>query len=197
VGVDELKQKARDRRGRRFRIWLTTLSWSMPVVAFTGFFSVWHNLSTTTKTAPHSFTSPSAINTQTTGSTTPVLFKIGSRGPQVMTIQEQLSELGYFNHSLTKYYGSVTADAIKSFQTDNGLSGTGQVDSETLRVLQQAVKSNRTSAVTSTGSIHSSDTSGTRATQSPIIGSPGSADTGTGSVAPSQQQIPDTTSGAS
>lgn len=106
--VQRQKQLAKKRRERKFHTRLMTLSWSLPVIAFGSFFTVWHEISSalnksTSQSAKSVTSKPAAVAT-----TNPVLLKIGSRGTQVSTIQEQLSQLGYFNHAVTQYYGDVT-----------------------------------------------------------------------------------------
>ena len=184
------KQIARERREKKFRLWLTTLSWTLPVVAFGSFFSLWHSVSSavnspakakpTTAGTIHPARNVKSDDTQSTKSVVPsVLFKIGSRNPQVKVIQQQLYELGYFNHVITDYYGPVTAQAVESFQISQHLNATGEIDSATLTALQQAVKHYQTSNLTS---------------QSP---SEGSETPSISSVGPSQQYIPQTRSSAS
>lgn len=64
--------------------------------------------------------------------TAPVVYKTGSQGDMVKTIQTRLKELGYFLEDITGYYGDVTADAVKSFQKQAGLTQTGKTDETTL-----------------------------------------------------------------
>ncbi len=45
----------------------------------------------------------------------------GDRGNNVVQLQKRLSELGYFSGAATGYFGTVTADALKEFQAQNGL----------------------------------------------------------------------------
>lgn len=59
----------------------------------------------------------------------------GDDGDDVTRLQERLKELGYFNRSATGKYRSITANAIKKFQKQNGLESTGTADVETQRVL--------------------------------------------------------------
>jgi hypothetical protein len=209
---NDKKQLARQRRERKFRIWLTTLSWTMPAVAFGGFFSIWHNISSAV-TSPvqsgatnQSTNSVSSANTQSVKKSAPsVLFKVGSTGSQVSIIQEQLQELGYFNHTVTETYGSVTAQAVKSFQADHNLTVTGTIDEATLNALKQAVKSQKQSQlVTQSGTSQTSDGSGSGSASS-SSGSSSQSDSGSqaiqqfspGTVGQSQQGSPQTSSTAS
>ena len=53
----------------------------------------------------------------------------------VLDIQTKLHELGYFAIDPTGYFGDYTVDAIKAFQEANKLTVTGELDAETLAVL--------------------------------------------------------------
>jgi peptidoglycan hydrolase-like protein with peptidoglycan-binding domain len=193
LNSNEQKQIMRKRREKNFRLWLTTLSWTMPVIAFGSFFSVWHNISNTVNPTIKSKPSVSVvthhpIDHQLAKSVTPsVLFKIGSRSPQVSAIQDQLYELGYFDHVITEYYGPVTAQAVESFQLAQHLNATGKIDSSTLNALKQAVKLNQTSNLVSSSAPSSA---------SQTIPQPGSSQSPS-NVAASQQSIPQTSSSAS
>lgn len=226
---NNLKQRARARRERKFRRRLATLSWTLPVVAFGGFFSIWHNVSAAvtppakakpnvavvTKHPKHNTTT--SVHAQASKSITPsILFKIGSKGPQVSVIQEQLSELGYFHHVITEYYGPVTSHAVESFQTAQHLPATGEIDSATLTALQKAAKhhqttslvrsspssapvtsnSKHTSAVSTVSSHHSSSISANSAPKSTQTNQQTTAPSKS-TAAVSQQSIPQTSSSAS
>ena len=46
------------------------------------------------------------------------LLKLGSSGSEVREIQSRLKDLGYFKYpNITGYYGTITRDAVKAFQT--------------------------------------------------------------------------------
>ena len=53
----------------------------------------------------------------------------------VLDVQTKLVELGYFGIDPTGYYGDYTVDAVKEFQRNNNLEVTGELDAETLAVL--------------------------------------------------------------
>ncbi|WP_443080698.1 L,D-transpeptidase family protein [Streptomyces sp. PTD5-9] len=59
------------------------------------------------------------------------LLASGSQGRQVRELQARLRQIGHFNRSPTGYYGTVTADAVRSFQTKRGLTATGRTDTLT------------------------------------------------------------------
>jgi peptidoglycan hydrolase-like protein with peptidoglycan-binding domain len=67
--------------------------------------------------------------------------KIGSRGSKVSQLQTNLKLLGYFTYpNVTGYYGTITADAVRRFQKDNGLPATGSADETTLARIADAAK---------------------------------------------------------
>lgn len=66
------------------------------------------------------------------------LLKKGSRGSEVTTVQITLKELGYFNYTkATGYYGSITANAVKKFQKDYGITSDGIVGKSTRNMLKE------------------------------------------------------------
>lgn len=64
----------------------------------------------------------------------------GVQSDQVLQLQEQLSDLGYFNAGLTGYYGSVTKSAVRNFQRHVGLSADGIAGPKTLTKLNAKIK---------------------------------------------------------
>ncbi|WPZ18144.1 peptidoglycan-binding protein [Geobacillus subterraneus] len=77
----------------------------------------------------------------TATSSSSATLSIGSRGSKVSELQNNLKRLGYFTYpKITGYYGTVTADAVRRFQKDNGLPATGSADSTTLTRIADAVK---------------------------------------------------------
>ena len=64
------------------------------------------------------------------------ILKLGSNGTEVKTIQTTLKELGYYTYpKTTGYYGSITAEAVKRYQEDNGLSADGIIGKHTREIL--------------------------------------------------------------
>lgn len=62
--------------------------------------------------------------------------KLGSKGPEVIELQEKLVEEGYLNKKyLTGYYGPNTVEAVKKYQKDNGIKQTGMVAELTIESL--------------------------------------------------------------
>lgn len=62
-------------------------------------------------------------------------FKNGDEGEKITEIQTQLGLLGYFGIDATGFYGDYTEDAVKAFQTANGLEATGIIDKATAELL--------------------------------------------------------------
>ncbi|MBW4541051.1 MAG: peptidoglycan-binding protein [Myxacorys chilensis ATA2-1-KO14] len=60
---------------------------------------------------------------------------VGDSGADVEELQRRLANLGYFNTSVTGYYGSATQDAVTRFQQDRQLAITGSADAQTLSAL--------------------------------------------------------------
>lgn len=63
------------------------------------------------------------------------LYKKGSSGDTVTQIQTRLKEWGYYSGEVDGVYGSKTEQAVKYFQSTNGLSADGQVGNQTLAAL--------------------------------------------------------------
>lgn len=59
----------------------------------------------------------------------------GDSGANVEKLQTRLKELGYFNNTVTGYFGSVTMDALKEFQAQNGLAVDAKAGKETRAIL--------------------------------------------------------------
>lgn len=55
----------------------------------------------------------------------------GAEGDQVRELQARLRQIAHFNRAPTGYYGTVTADAVSSFQAKRGLPRTGTTDTDT------------------------------------------------------------------
>ncbi len=60
-----------------------------------------------------------------------LLLKQGASGLEVRKLQGRLIELGYYAGGVDGLYGETTADAVKAFQRNNGLSGDGQAGEQT------------------------------------------------------------------
>ncbi|WP_225995032.1 L,D-transpeptidase family protein [Streptomyces arboris] len=64
-----------------------------------------------------------------------VLLRTGSEGAQVRELQARLRQIGHFGRTPTGYYGTVTAEAVRSFQAKRGTEATGATDAVTWRKL--------------------------------------------------------------
>ena len=67
----------------------------------------------------------------------PGAFCIGDTGNEVASIQRKLIRLGYLDGMADGMYGGQTAMAVRSFQKDEGLRVTGEVNHHTLMTLNQ------------------------------------------------------------
>ena len=63
------------------------------------------------------------------------VYRQGSTGDAVRTIQTKLSNWGYFSGAIDGIYGPKTEEAVKYFQRKNGLTADGVVGPATLRAL--------------------------------------------------------------
>lgn len=143
----EAKQRTRQRRERWIRRWLTSLSWTLPAVAYGGFWSLWHSalaaghpaVQTTAGTSPGMSTSTSAPS-PSSAHTPETIWKMGDSGWQVQAIQRMLGALGYFGGPDTGYFGAQTRVAVEHFQAAHGLPITGTVDRATLDALNLALR---------------------------------------------------------
>lgn len=73
---------------------------------------------------------------------------LNSRGSEVTALQQQLKQLGYYqSNAITGFFGSITRDAVISFQKSKGLHVDGIVGSNTYARLEQ--KSSVSNATTS------------------------------------------------
>jgi predicted secreted protein len=87
---------------------------------------------------------PSSIS----GYTFTTVMGLGSKGTDVTELQKIMVSLGYLNEAPTGYYGALTEQAVKRFQTAKGLEAVGSVGPQTRAYLNQitnkgtAVKTN-------------------------------------------------------
>lgn len=64
--------------------------------------------------------------------------KQGSRGDDVMLLQEKLAEQGYLSkNGVTGYYGAQTTKAVAAFQKKHKLSPVGSVGTKTIKLLNE------------------------------------------------------------
>ncbi|ESU48287.1 lipoprotein [Streptomyces sp. HCCB10043] len=62
--------------------------------------------------------------------------RTGSESDRVRELQARLRQIGHFGRTPTGYYGSVTADAVRSFQAKRSLPVTGSTDEVTWQRLR-------------------------------------------------------------
>ncbi len=63
--------------------------------------------------------------------------KMFMRGKSVRMLQELLQKMGYPIDDQPGIFGPSTRDAVKNFQTQQGLKATGMVDDELLKLIRQ------------------------------------------------------------
>ncbi|MFP3338614.1 peptidoglycan-binding protein, partial [Micrococcus sp. SIMBA_131] len=80
----------------------------------------------------------SAAEKKQSPSSTAGVLKTGSRGSEVTSVQQQLKNKGFYNYNVDGIFGPITEKAVKQFQSANGLSQTGIVDSQTKNKLSSA-----------------------------------------------------------
>jgi peptidoglycan hydrolase-like protein with peptidoglycan-binding domain len=61
---------------------------------------------------------------------------IGTTGEQVIVLQDFLRAEGVFTLESTGYFGSITQNALKNYQSKNGVAATGMIDAATMAVMQ-------------------------------------------------------------
>lgn len=84
-----------------------------------------------------------STNTSVTASATvtnPQILRFGQRNTAVVTLQNRLKELAYLPANLTStgYFGDLTLNAVKAFQTKNELLADGLVGPQTLNILNSS-----------------------------------------------------------
>ena len=64
-----------------------------------------------------------------------IVIQIGTRGTEVLNLQKRLTELGYYTAKMDSDYKAADRDAVRSFQSRNGLKADGVAGYETQKVL--------------------------------------------------------------
>ncbi len=91
----------------------------------------------TTSTCPFGWTCmPVAVNADLTQN-----LAVGSTGPQVTLLQTILAGFGLFNGPTSGYFGPLTEQAVKDYQTSQGISPVGAVGPITLAALNRGGRS--------------------------------------------------------
>jgi len=70
----------------------------------------------------------------------PSLLLKGMRGESVKSLQNNLKKLGYFNATVTGYYGSITEASVKKLQKDYGYLVDGKAGTNTLGLIDKLLK---------------------------------------------------------
>lgn len=120
-------------------------------------------------------------------------YEEGSDDANVKIVQQRLVDLGYLKlaegDSPTTYYGSMTAAAVKDFQSKNGLEATGIADFKTLEVLFNST------TLSANGTPYIPNSQGTPEAPTSAPSEPETKPSSSGSVTPSGYNItftPDT-----
>lgn len=74
------------------------------------------------------------------------VYKQGSRGNTVKTIQQKLKNWGYYKGSVDGIYGPQTKEAVKYFQRKNKLTADGIVGNKTLKALGMSTSGSSSSS---------------------------------------------------
>lgn len=74
--------------------------------------------------------------TQQAAAAKPATLKVGSTDADVPDLQYRLKTMGYFNSTITSYFGSATFDSLIKFQKEHGLTADGIAGSNTWTVLK-------------------------------------------------------------
>lgn len=101
---------------------------------------------------PYVATSPAPVTSATPGvstaTATPSVYKLGTSGNVVRSIQSRLKQLGYLTGTVDGDFGEATQAAVKAFQANNGLNPDGVVGKQTFDKLNST--SARTAKPTAT-----------------------------------------------
>ncbi|MFF0213990.1 L,D-transpeptidase family protein [Streptomyces vinaceus] len=90
--------------------------------------------------SPSPSASQSASPSASPSPTVKAIMANGDESEQVRELQARLKQLKYMTVAPTGFYGSKTTAAVKSFQTKNGLTGSGAVDDATWKKIQSVSK---------------------------------------------------------
>lgn len=84
------------------------------------------------------------------------LSKYGSRGDEVVTIQTKLKRWGYYSGNIDGIYGTQTVNAVKYFQSKNGLTVDGIAGPATLKAMgiYSSSSSTSTSSTSNTSNVN-------------------------------------------
>lgn len=89
--------------------------------------------------------------TASTSNGSSAVLKKGMEGRGVVSLQNDLKELGYFNFDCTGYYGDITVSAVKELQAEHGYSQDGIAGKSTFSLIDRLL--GRHSTATSRGAV--------------------------------------------
>ncbi|TWI59816.1 C40 family peptidase [Halalkalibacter nanhaiisediminis] len=100
----------------------------------------WRALDSASVVAPAkpSALTPAPSTPAQTGSTSgSTVLRVGSQSPAVSNLQSQLKVIGLFNQNPTGYFGTITEQAVRAFQRQQGLTPDGIAGPKTVQLLNQ------------------------------------------------------------
>ena len=106
-----------------------------------------------------SSSSNSSSSNSSSASASSSLLKQGTKSEAVRTLQQNLKTLGYYTGSVTGNFGSLTKEAVYSFQKANGLSADGVAGEKTLSAISSKLKGGSSSGSSNSSSSSSSSSS--------------------------------------
>lgn len=68
-----------------------------------------------------------------------IILKNGMQSSQVLSLQRDLKQIGYFEAEPTGYFGVITENAVKRFQKEHNLTQDGIVGPQTMKILQDVL----------------------------------------------------------
>ena len=101
----------------------------------------------------------SSSNSSSSSAASSSLLKQGTKSEAVRTLQQNLKTLGYYTGSVTGNFGSLTKEAVYSFQKANGLSADGVAGEKTLSAISSKLKGGSSSGSSNNSSSSSSSSS--------------------------------------
>ena len=113
-----------------------------------------------------SSSSNSSSSNSSSASASSSLLKQGTKSEAVRTLQQNLKTLGYYTGSVTGNFGSLTKEAVYSFQKANGLSADGVAGEKTLAAISSKLKGGSSSGSSSSSSSSSNSNSSSASTSS-------------------------------
>ncbi|WP_433373056.1 L,D-transpeptidase family protein [Actinoplanes sp. CA-142083] len=104
--------------------------------------SVLPSVSTEPSPSPSVTESPTPAPTtpSPTATAKPQKLKIGSKGPQVLALQQRLTDLGYWNGKADSKFGGTTQQAVLAIQKAAGIGRDGTVGPKTQKALDDGVR---------------------------------------------------------